>query len=91
MVACSKIVADLRAQSASVGETHHAIAGGLLEPAHVHAELGEILLGRIPGRTSDTEVIIFDSTGTALQDVAAAAAVYERARANGVGIEWSPA
>jgi ornithine cyclodeaminase/alanine dehydrogenase len=91
LVACSKIVADLRAQAATVGETHHAIAGGLLNPTHVHAELGELLLGRVPGRTSGTEVIIFDSTGTALQDVAAAAAVYERARANGVGIEWSPA
>ena len=49
--------------------------------ADVHAELGEVVAGRKPGRTSTDEVIIFDSTGTALQDVAAAAVVYEKARA----------
>ena len=44
--------------------------------ADLHAELGQILAGQRPGRTSDDEVFIFDSTGTALQDVAAAALVY---------------
>ena len=51
----------------------------------VYAELGAVVAGRTPGRTSDEEIIIFDSTGTALQDVAAAAIVYERALGAGVG------
>jgi len=45
----------------------------------VHAELGDVVAGRKEGRSSEEEVTIFDSTGTALQDVAAAAIVYERA------------
>jgi alanine dehydrogenase len=45
----------------------------------VHAELGEIVAGRKPGRQSESEVILFDSSGVALGDVAAAAVVYERA------------
>ena len=44
-----------------------------------HAELGEVVAGKKPGRTSQEETIIFDSTGMALQDVAAAALVYEKA------------
>jgi ornithine cyclodeaminase/alanine dehydrogenase-like protein (mu-crystallin family) len=50
--------------------------------ADVYAEIGEIISGKKPGRTSDEEIIIFDSTGTALQDVATAAIVYEKAVVN---------
>jgi len=53
----------------------------------VHAELGDVVSGRRPGRTSADEVIVFDSSGTALQDVAAAIVVYENARFTGRGIE----
>jgi len=45
-----------------------------------------VVSGRKPGRRSAEEVVVFDSTGTALQDVAAAWLVYERARARGVGV-----
>jgi ornithine cyclodeaminase/alanine dehydrogenase-like protein (mu-crystallin family) len=55
--------------------------------AQVHAELGDIVAGRRPGRTRTDEITIFDSSGTALQDVAAAAAVYEKARLIGRGRE----
>jgi ornithine cyclodeaminase/alanine dehydrogenase-like protein (mu-crystallin family) len=55
----------------------------------VHAELGEIVAGQKPGRTSDEEITIFDSTGTALQDVAAAAAIYEKAMGEGKGTRFS--
>ena len=51
--------------------------------AGVHAELGQVVAGIRPARTRDDEIIIFDSTGTALQDVAAAAAVFRR----GAGLE----
>jgi alanine dehydrogenase len=45
----------------------------------VHAELGEVVAGIKPGRTSSDEIIIFDSTGMALQDVITAATVYKKA------------
>ena len=78
LVRSSKVVVDILEQCAEVGELHHAIKQGMSKE-DVHAELGEIVAGRKPGRTSKEEIIIFDSTGTALQDVAAAAAVYQKA------------
>jgi alanine dehydrogenase len=45
----------------------------------VYASLGQIVAGDLPGRTSDDEITIFDSTGTAIQDVVAAVLVYKRA------------
>ena len=83
LVASSKIVADITEQCAKIGDLHHAIAAGLMTRDDVHAELGEIVAGRKPGRTSEKEITIFDSTGTALQDVAVAAMVYERAVESG--------
>jgi len=82
----NKIVVDILAQCAASGDLHHALVKGLLAPAAVHAELGEIVAGRKPGRTSPHEIIIFDSTGTALQDAAAAIVVFERAAASGTGL-----
>lgn len=81
----NKVVTDLTEQCKSIGELHHALSRGLMSVADVHGELGDILLGKKPGRTSEEEIIVFDSTGTALQDVAAAAVVYEKALARGVG------
>jgi ornithine cyclodeaminase/alanine dehydrogenase-like protein (mu-crystallin family) len=51
----------------------------------VRAELADVIAGSRPGRLADDEIIVFDSTGTALQDVAAAALVYDRATASNVG------
>ena len=82
-----KLVTDVTAQCLAIGDLHHAVAAGLLAPQDVHAELGEIVAGRRAGRRTDDEIIVFDSTGMALQDVAAAAAVYEAALADGRGSE----
>ena len=80
---CSgKIVTDVTGQSATIGELHHAIKLGLTTIDGIHAELGQIIAGQKAGRESDEEIITFDSTGTALQDVAAAAIVYEKAIMN---------
>ena len=75
----NKVVTDVLDQCAEIGDLHHAIAQGLVQPSNVYAELGELVAGRKPGRTAREEITIFDSTGTALQDGAAAAVVYERA------------
>jgi alanine dehydrogenase len=81
-------VVDSLEQCATIGDLHHAIEAGIVTRADVHAELGEILAGRKRGRASAEEIIIFDSTGTALQDVAAAARVYEKAVASGRGVAF---
>jgi alanine dehydrogenase len=88
LLANSQLVVDILDQCERVGEVHHAIAAGLMTREDVHAELGEVILGRRPGRTSDQEISIFDSTGTALQDVVAAAAIYQRALERGVGEQF---
>ena len=85
LLATNKVVTDLTEQCAAIGELHHALVNGHLTIAGVYAELGEIITGLKDGRTSDDEIIIFDSTGTALQDVSAAAVVYEKAVSRGIG------
>jgi alanine dehydrogenase len=86
LIAASKVVVDNLEQCVEIGDLKLALQQGLMAQADVHAELGEVIAGRKPGRENREEVIIFDSTGTALQDVAAAAIVYERAMAAERGI-----
>jgi alanine dehydrogenase len=74
------VVTDIHEQCARIGDLHHAIRRGVLGLEDVHAELGEIVAGTRRGRASEEEIIVFDSTGMALQDVAAAAVVYEAVR-----------
>ena len=85
LIACSTVVADLVDQAIHVGESQHAILAGLITRAHIRAELGEVIAGLQPGRMRDEQIIVFDSTGTALQDVAAAAMIFEAAGRLGVG------
>ncbi len=85
LMVSNKIVVDILEQCAAIGELHHALGRGLITRSDVHAELGEVIAGLKPGRTSGEEIIIFDSTGMALQDVAAAAIVYEKALGAGSG------
>ena len=68
------VIPDLAVQARAIGDLHHA------PDVTPRAELGDVIRGT-PGRDNDDEIIIFDSTGTALQDVAAAALVYRRALA----------
>ena len=62
-----------------------AVRDGLIDAGHVHAELGELVSGRRPGRTSRDQITLYKSGGVAVQDVAAAALVLREARARGVG------
>ncbi|MDQ3950213.1 MAG: ornithine cyclodeaminase family protein, partial [Gemmatimonadota bacterium] len=84
-LASSAVVVDVLEQCATFGDLHHALAAGVMRREDVRAELGQVVAGVKPSRLSDDETIVFDSTGTALQDVAAAAVVYERARERKVG------
>ncbi len=85
LLASSKLVVDILEQCATIGELHHALKAGLMEESDVHADLGEIITGQRPARTAPDEIIVLDTTGTAIQDVAAAVAVYLRAKERGIG------
>jgi alanine dehydrogenase len=85
LLAGSKVVADLVEQCAAIGELHHALDQKVMTKDQVYAELGEVVAATKPGRTSSDEVIVFDSTGMALQDVVTSALVYEKANQQGAG------
>ncbi len=82
LVASSKIVGDIKRQIIKVGECQHAIKQGLIKQDDIYAELGELIVGKVDGRTNDSDIFIYDSTGTALQDVACAAYIYEKLKDN---------
>jgi ornithine cyclodeaminase/alanine dehydrogenase-like protein (mu-crystallin family) len=75
----SRLVVDSIDQASKIGELHHALDQGILTRNDVYAELGELIAGTRLIKNLEEGIIIFDSTGTALQDVAAAAIVYEKA------------
>jgi ornithine cyclodeaminase/alanine dehydrogenase-like protein (mu-crystallin family) len=77
----ARIVCDEWGQASHNGDIALAVDAGRLKRADV-AELGGVLLGQEPGRSSQDEVTVFDSTGLAVQDLAVAAAVYERHRSS---------
>ena len=85
-MAASRVVVDSLDACAASGDLHHAIRAGAMSERDVHGELSAIVAGRVPGRLTEKEIFVFDSTGTALQDVAAAIVVYERAAAEGAGL-----
>ena len=85
LMARAAVVPDLLEQAATIGDLHHALIAGAMTRQMVRAELGAVVAGLAAGRRNDEEVLLFDSTGTAIQDVAAAAVVYERAIARGYG------
>lgn len=74
-----RVVTDLTAQCAEMGDLHHALEAGVITRADVQAELGEVVAGKKSGRRTDRDIVVFDSTGNALQDAAAALVVYEAA------------
>ena len=83
----ASVYGDLLDQCAEVGEFHHGIERGLVTRQDFRGELGALIAGTVRGRTGADEITIYDSTGTAIQDVAAAVAVYRKAKAAGIGTE----
>jgi ornithine cyclodeaminase/alanine dehydrogenase len=81
----NKVVVDILNQCASAGELHHALKAGLISIDKVHAEIGEIVIGKKPGRENQKEIIVYDATGTAIQDTAAAIMCFEKATARNIG------
>jgi len=62
------------------------LQNGEIGPEHIVAELGDVLIGRGVGRRNDAEITLFKSLGLAVEDLAAAAHVYERAERAGAGV-----
>jgi alanine dehydrogenase len=79
-------VDDIR-QCRTDGEINVPLQQGIIKEEDIAGEIGEVIVERKPGRTSDSEITVFDSTGIALQDSATVPLEYERAMAAGVGIE----
>lgn len=86
LVARATVFTDEIAQSISIGECQHAVAGGLLAEADIN-ELGAVINGDHAGRNSDDELTLFDGTGVGLQDLAVASAVVDLAVEKGVAIK----
>ncbi len=74
----AKIVGDIKSQIIKVGESQHIINEGIIDKNDIYGELGELIIGKIKGRVDNDEIFIYDSTGTAIQDITCAAFIYEK-------------
>ena len=82
----SKYYVDyLESTLAQAGEFLIAKKNRLLDDSHIQGEIGEVILGKKKGRTSDTEITVYKSLGIASQDLAAAYYVYQNAKNNNIG------
>lgn len=90
-VARALVVVDSRqAALAEAGDLIQPLRAGRITEAHIHAELGEILLGRKPGRTSPEQITFFKSVGVAVQDALTARVALRNALEQGLGqrVTW---
>ncbi len=85
LVARATLFTDEVAQSVTIGEAQHAVKAGLVDATAI-TPLGDVLIGRHPGRRSEDEVTLYDGTGVGLQDLAVAAVALRRAVERGVAI-----
>ena len=81
------LVDDLEACAAG-GDLNHAVRSGAVYKDRVHADLAELASGRKQGRLTADELVIFDSSGSGVQEVAAAWAAYQEAVRTGAGLRF---
>jgi alanine dehydrogenase len=86
LMAHARVVPDVLAQAVELGDLRRALADGAMTAEDIHGELCAVVAGTIPGRRDDREIFVFDSTGTAVEDVAAAAMLYSLAKERGIGL-----
>ena len=84
----ARLVIDDYDQCVHSGEINVPYSEGVVGDGDIDAELGAVVAGDEPGRTDGEEITVFDSTGLAIQDVAAAHVAYEHASEAGVGTEF---
>ncbi len=85
LLAKATVFCDEVAQSVTLGEAQHAIGAGLISEGDI-SEIGAVINGTHPGRTSDDQITLFDGTGVGLQDLAVASTIVDVAVANGTAI-----
>jgi alanine dehydrogenase len=85
----AKVVVDDLAQASHSGEVNVPLTKGLFSPEGIYATIGKIVAGKVAGRVSDDEITVFDSTGLAIQDVATATRVHQKALETGIGTKLS--
>jgi ornithine cyclodeaminase len=84
----SRFFVDYRESAmAQAGELIDAIEQGIVAAGHIAGEIGEVLAGTVPGRSSDSEITVYKSLGVAAQDLAAGWRAWLRARERSAGIE----
>lgn len=81
----AKIVVDCEEQAFHSGEINVPLTQGIITKDDIYGNIGEIVAGLKPGRTSDEEITVFTSTGLAIQDAAAAKVAYEKALKRNMG------
>lgn len=81
------LIADDRTQCLEVGEMETAYKKGLITENSIAAEIGEIIVGQEMGRTAETDITVFDSTGISLQDISAGALAFRKAEEMNIGQE----
>jgi ornithine cyclodeaminase/alanine dehydrogenase-like protein (mu-crystallin family) len=84
----ARVLVDDLETCASGGDLNHALRAGAFTRDHVHAELADLVAGRKRGRIADEELVIFDSSGSGVQDVATAWAAYREASRTGTGARF---
>jgi alanine dehydrogenase len=90
-VARSRLFVDRRESTVNEsGDYLFPLREGAIAPDHIQGEIGDLLLGRLAGRRSDSEITLFKSLGLAVEDLAAANHVYRQALAQGRGIRLDP-
>jgi ornithine cyclodeaminase/alanine dehydrogenase-like protein (mu-crystallin family) len=86
VVAMSRFFVDSRTSArAEAGELRHALEAGRVAESHVLGEIGEVLSGRVAGRSDNQQITVYKSLGVAAQDLAAARVVHDRAVRDGIG------
>ncbi len=76
----AKVVADDPEQAIKAGEINVAVSHGQYNSQMIYATLGEVIAGHKPGRFNNTEITVFDSTGIAIEDIAVARMIYNKAK-----------
>ena len=86
---CGKIYFDSKeAVLSESGDILKPLDAGTLSESQFTGDIGDYILGRIPGRESDDEIIVYENVGFGALDLTAAAEIYEKAVALGIGTEW---
>lgn len=81
----SRIFVDEMEQASHSGEVNVPLKKNVIKPSQISGNIGDVLTGKIPGRTTEKEITIFDSTGLAIQDLASAHFIFKKAEKSGKG------